>query len=88
MPLLALHLLNSHTEAIVVCTANCHLRGKREINGAQGRTKVSFGRTMMQALELLRLTKRHVSGRSNNEQWKNQACSLAIIELRLSKGIS
>ena len=32
-----------------VCTAN---RGSGEKNGAQMRTKVSFGRTMMQALEL------------------------------------
>jgi len=30
--------------------------------------KVSFGRTMMQALELLRLAKRHISGQSNIEQ--------------------
>ena len=29
---------------------------------------ISFGRTMIQALELLRLAKRHVSGRSDVEQ--------------------
>ena len=32
------------------------------------RTKVSFGRTIMQVLELQRLAKRHISGRSNVEQ--------------------
>ena len=43
-------------------TANCHLRSKGERNGVQRRTKVSFGRTIMQALELLQLAKRHDSG--------------------------
>ena len=38
-------------------TANGHLRGKGERNGIQRKTKVSFGRTMMQAMELLRLAK-------------------------------
>ena len=33
-----------------VRTANRHVRGKRERNGIQRRTKVSFGRTMMQAM--------------------------------------
>jgi len=42
--------------------------GSGEKNGEQRRAKVSFGRTMMQALELLRLAKRHVSGQSNIEQ--------------------
>ena len=36
--------------------------------GAQRRANVSFGRTMMQALELLQLAKRHVSGQSDVEQ--------------------
>ena len=36
-----------------VCTADRNLRGKGERNGVQRRIKVSFGRTMMQALELL-----------------------------------
>jgi len=43
-------------------TANHHLRGSEEGNGEQRRTKVSFGRTMMQVLELQRLAKRHISG--------------------------
>jgi len=50
------------------CTANRHLCGKGERNGIQRRTKVSFGRTMIQAMELLRLAKRHISGRSDIEQ--------------------
>jgi len=46
---------------------------------------VSFGRTMMQALELLQLVKRHVYRRSDIEQ---KAVPIAIIKLRLSEGIS
>ena len=49
-------------------TTNHHLRGSGERNGKQRRTKVSFGRTMIRALELQRLAKRHISGRSNVEQ--------------------
>ena len=49
-------------------TANRHLRGSGERNGDQRRTKVSSGRTMMQALELQSLAKRHISGQSNVEQ--------------------
>ena len=47
------------------CIANCYLCGSGESNGERRRTKVSFGRTMMRALELLQLVKRHVSGQSN-----------------------
>ena len=43
-------------------TSNCHLRGSEERNGEQKRTKVSFGSTMMRALKLQRLAKRHISG--------------------------
>ena len=65
--LFALHLLKSRTEAIMRCTVtNHHLRGKGKRNNVQRRTKVSFGRTMMQVLELLRGT--HISRRSNVEQ--------------------
>ena len=49
-------------------TANCHLHGSEERNGEQRRAKVSFGRTMMRALELQQLAKRHISGQSNIEQ--------------------
>ena len=43
-------------------TANRHLRGSQERNEEQRRTKISFGRTMMRALKLQRLAKRHISG--------------------------
>jgi len=52
---------------------------------AQRRAKVSFGRTMMQALELLRLTKKDEAA-LNSEEIKPVA--LAIIELHLSKCIN
>ena len=49
---------------------------------------MSFGRTMMQALELpLRLAKRHVLGQSKVEQCKIKPIALAVIKLRLSEGI-
>ena len=65
-PLLALHLPKSRTKAItrVPQFATYVVREK----GMQMRTKVSFGRTMMQTLELLRLVKRHTSRRSDVEQ--------------------
>ena len=68
-----------------VCTANCHLYSKRKRNGAQRRTKESFGRTMMQALELLQLVKRHILGQSDVEI---KPVAIAIIELCLSESIS
>jgi len=49
-------------------TANRHLCDSEERNGEQRRTKVSFGRTMMRALKLRQLAKRHISGRSDVEQ--------------------
>jgi len=49
-------------------TANRHLRNSQERNGEQRRTKISFGRTMIQALKLQRLAKRHISGQSGVEQ--------------------
>jgi len=49
-------------------TANRHLRGSQERNGEQRRTKISFGRTMMEALKLQRLVKKHISGPSDVEQ--------------------
>jgi len=44
------------------------LCGSGERNGGQRKTKVRFGRTMMQALELLQLVKRHISRQSDVEQ--------------------
>jgi len=63
-------------------TANYHLHGSRKRNGAQREGKVSLGRSMMQALELLRLVKSHVLGQCDLK------IAIAIIELHLSEGIS
>jgi len=49
-------------------TTNRHLCGSGERNQEQRKTKVKFGRTMIQALELQRLAKRHILGRSDIEQ--------------------
>jgi len=58
-----LRLPKSCTEPMNTCTANCHhVRSMGERNVAQRRTKVSFGRTMIQALKLLQLVKMQVSG--------------------------
>jgi len=43
-------------------TTNRHLCSSGERNGAQRRTKVSSGKTMMQALGLLWFAKKHISG--------------------------
>jgi len=69
-------------------TANRNLRGSGEMNGEQRRTKVSFGRTVMQALEPQRLAKSTSRDEAtvNSEQIKPIA--LAVIELCLSEGIS
>ena len=57
-------------------------------NGVQRRTRLSFGRTMMQALELLRLAK----GVSLDEVTLNseeiKAVAIVIIESHLSEDIS
>ena len=49
-------------------TTSRHLRDSGERNGEQKRTKESFGRTMIRALELQRLAKRHISGRNDAKQ--------------------
>ena len=66
----------------------CHLHCKQERNGAQRRTKVSAGRSMILALELLRLAK-------SPSQDKEMLCSeeikpvaIILIELHLSGGIN
>ena len=63
------------------CTANCHLHctymAVEKRNEAQRRTKVSPNRTIMQALELLRLAKRHIFWWNDMEQYKHQAHSLS-----------
>ena len=53
------------------------------MNGAQRRTKVSFGKTIMQVLELMRLAKNHISGQRDIEQCKNQAHSLSGYQITL-----
>jgi len=70
VPLLALHLPKSRTETIMRALQS----GNGERNGAQRRTKVGFGKTMIQALELLGI--------------KIKPIELAIIEVCLSEGIS
>jgi len=57
--------------------------GSGNRNGVQRRTKVSFSKTMMQALKLQQLVKRHISGQSNVEQCKNQAHSLSGYQVML-----
>ena len=59
-PLLELHIPKSCTEAImrILQIITYAVREK----GAQRRTRVSFGRTIMLALELLQLAKRYISG--------------------------
>jgi len=49
-------------------TANRHLRSSGERNGEHRKTKVSFGRTMIRALELQQLAKKYISGQSDVEQ--------------------
>ena len=39
--------------------------------------KEAFGKTVIQALEVLQLAKRYISGRSDVKQHKNQAHSLS-----------
>ena len=43
---------------------------------------------MIQALELLRLMKKYISGRNDVEQCKTKPIALVVIELHLSVGIS
>ena len=65
--------------------ANRHLHAKGERNGVQGRTKVSFGRTMMGCCSWWKGTSQD-EATLNSEEIK--AVAIAIIELRLSEGIS
>ena len=46
---LTLFLHQSHN----ACTANHHIRDRKYRNGGERRTKIRFGRTMIQVLELL-----------------------------------
>ena len=51
-------------------------------------TKEDTGKSIKNALYELRYVKRHLSGRSDVEQWKIKPVALAVVELRLSEGIS
>ena len=62
-------------------TTNCQLHGS-------GERKVSFNRTIMQALELQRLVKRHILGQATFNSEETKPIALAVIELRLSESIS
>ena len=59
-----------------------------ERNGVQRRTDISFGRAMMQALELLRLVKGHISDEVTLSSEEIKAVAIAIIKLRLPESIS
>ena len=59
---LALEEAVSSVYEVLCLMGNTHQHSSRERNGAQWRTKVGFGRTMMQALELPWLVKKHILG--------------------------
>ena len=65
-----------------VCTANCHLHDS--VERAIQRTKVSFDRTMMYTLTLLRLVKKYILGQSGVEQWRNWAYSYSHYQVEAS----
>ena len=68
----ALHLPNSRIEAITrVPQIVTYAARNKEMEKKGG---LWYCRTKIQALELLRLAKRHISGQSNVEQQRNQAC--------------
>ena len=69
-------------------TKNRHVRSNGERNGEQRRTKVSFGWTMMQALELLWLAKRHILEQSDVNSEEIKLIALAVIELCLKVSVS
>ena len=69
-------------------TTHRHLCSYGERKRTQRRNKNDKDNTMMHALQLLQLVKRHISGWSDENQWWNQACSLSHSELRLSQGIN
>ena len=58
------------------------------MNGAQRRNKVSFDRTMMQALELLRLAKGMSWAEATLTSEEINPLAIAIIKLRFSEDIN
>ena len=69
-------------------TSNGHLSGSGERNGEQGRTKVSFVRSMMWALELLQLAKSTSQDEATLISEEIKPIALAVFKLCLSDGIS
>ena len=67
---------------------NGHLHSNGERNEAQRRTQVSSGRTMMQALQQLWLTKSTSWDEVMLISEEVKPTATAIIELRFSKGIN
>jgi len=70
-----------------VCTTNCHLHGSGERNGAQRRTKVSFGRIMMH-WSYCGWRKGTFQDEAMSNSAKIHSIALVVIKLRLSEGIS
>ena len=81
---LTLVLRRSHN----VCTTNRHFCGSGERNGKQRKTKLSFGRTMMQTLELLGWQKGMSRDKVMLISEKIKPVAIAVIELCLSECIS
>jgi len=57
------------------------------VNKDEWYTKEACAKSMKNALYVQLYGKRHLSGCSNVEQWKNQPVALAIVELREYEGI-
>ena len=50
---------------------------QQDISKDKWNTKENTGKSLKNVLHILRYAKRHLSGWSDNEQWKNQAASLS-----------
>ena len=75
-------LTKSRTEA-TTRTAHCHLHSSGQRNGAKRRTKISFGRTMIQLPELLQFAKRDEMMMISA---KIKPITLAVIKVCMSEG--
>ena len=56
---------------------------KLTVSKDEWNTKEDTGKSLKNALHVLRYAKRNFSGWSDTEQWKNQACSLSCYRLTL-----
>ena len=70
---------------ILPITSNHHLRSSEERNEKQRRTKVSFSRTVVQALELLQLLKRTSQDEAMSNSAKIKPVALVVIGASLSE---